>query len=204
MAQRNLASVPSNEEIAEKLLMCAGLSPRDKDPERAQVAAGLILPLDDPKWALNYLSSKTQYGYVSNCALFAEYYYQLKILGMETSNNTTPYKFQLSEVFGDMIQNAQAFGAWVTSKEELRLPPECGDIIHSDESMSTHASCVVGYDSSTRIVKCVDGGQVDNTWIMERDRTWTFDGTRAMLGSKQIKGYQRIRILRAHAENKSA
>lgn len=201
MPLRHLPSVPSNEEIKEKLLMCAGFSPRDRDLERAMAAVDILLPQDDKKWAYNYLTTKTQYGYVSNCAIFAQYYYQLKVLGMETDNNTTPYSLQLTQIFSDMIHNAQEFDAWVTSRDELKLPPEPGDIIHSGEGMTTHASCVVDYDPKTQTVFCVDGGQVDNTWIMERERAWKWDGTKAMLGTKPIKGYQRIRILRAQAEN---
>jgi len=198
---RFLTSVPGDEEIIEKLVMCEGYSPRATDEERAKIAVEILLPFDDPKWAKQYLTTLTEYGYVSDCAIFAAYYYQGKVLGLLTKNNTTPYAKQISQIFTDMIQNAQEFDAWVTDKAELQKPPECGDIIHSGEKLSTHASCVIGFDPATNIVRCVDGGQVDNTWIMLRERQWSRTSSGAMLGSKPIKGYQRIRLLRAHSAN---
>jgi hypothetical protein len=203
MTMLRLESVPSDEEIQEKLLSTAGMSPRD--PRTAEVAVSILLPEDDQKWALSYLTSinPTTGSYVSNCALYSGYFVQREIFGMRTPNNERPYAKQISEAFSDAIQNALAFGAWSDKKAELILPPSPGDIYFIGEGKAAHMCNVVSYegDELSGTIVCVDGGQVDNTWIHERRRPWRAKFGVAMIGDRQVHGVQRTRILRANAND---
>jgi hypothetical protein len=118
---------------------------------------------------------------------------------MLTANNNSPYEHQISEGFSDVGANAREYGAWTTSAADFLLPPECGDIYQIGEGGAGHILCVTGYSSGT--VSSVDGGQVDNTWIQERSRTWTISGGHAIIGNRPVTGIQRIRTLRSLSEN---
>lgn len=200
---KRLSSVPSNDEIREKLISCAGHSPRNPDKTLAEVAVEILLPRDELAWARFYLTTKLADGsYPSNCGLFGGYFYQGAVLGMSTKNIDNPYKGQISQAYSDIEENAREYGAWARAKTEIALPPECGDIYAIGEGGTGHIVNVVEFvgDAESGIVSSVDGGQVDNTWIMERNRQWTVDRQgRAWIGTRLVTGVQRIGALRANA-----
>jgi len=173
--------------IQETLRSWVGLSGRSPNLQNRELHAKTILPNDTTSFALSYFyGGKRPNGTMmipSTCALVTQAYLR-EVWGLHTSDLDTGYQYQIGQAFSDVAVIAKKYNAWVTDKNELSEIPGIGDCLQIGDNGSGgayHFLNVVDYDAATGAIISVDGGQVDGSWITERNR---------LLVTPEVKFYQ--------------
>ena len=149
----------------------AGRSGREPDPGRRAEWASILLPHDDRAWAQRYLESKGAAIPTSTCALvFLRF---LSIVGCTCREHSQPYQPRMGQAVADVQRVAQRHGAWRTT--DLSVYPSSGDALCMRPT-NPHVAVVYGSRASDGAVLSVEGGQVDNTWTIRRERTLLASG----------------------------
>jgi len=149
----------------------ADTSGRHPSPEARELWARTLLPHDDLAWAQRYLESKNGAIPTSTCALV--YLRFLSLLGCGCREHATPYKHRPGQAVADVERLARRHGAWRTS--DLSVYPSPGDALCMRPD-NPHVSVVTGSRASDGAILSIDGGQEDNTWTRERERTLLASG----------------------------
>lgn len=145
----------------------AGRSGRQPAPLDAEWAA-ILLPHDDQTWALAYLKATGAKIPTSTCALvFVRF---LALAGCTCNEHSQPYRPRTGQAVADVERIARRHGAWHTGGGMGQYPAP-GDALCMRPS-NPHVSVVVDSRASDAAILSVDGGAIDNTWTMRRERTF--------------------------------
>lgn len=160
------AGVLTLDEALDELATWAGRSGRQPPPLRAEWAR-ILLPHDDQAWAQRYLEAKGAKILTSTCALVAVRF--LALVGCTCHEHSRPYQPRMGSAVADVQRVAMRHGAWRTSVADLGVYPSPGDVLAMRVG-NPHVSVVVGSRASDGAILSVDGGAIDNTWTMRRER----------------------------------
>lgn len=162
--------------IQNTLKSWVGLSGRSPIQKVKELHAKTILPHDNLKFALSYFFGCTlpngNFMIPSTCALVTQAYLRT-VWGLHNNDLDTPYQYQIGQAFSDVAVIAKKYNAWVTDKTELMQLPDIGDSLQIGDNGSGgqyHFLNVVDYNAANGAIVSVDGGSVDGSWIMERER----------------------------------
>lgn len=162
--------------IQNTLRSWVGLSGRSPNKDNRELHSKTILPHDNLQFALSYFYGCTlpngKFMIPSTCALVTQAYLRT-VWGLHNNDLDSPYQYQIGQAFSDVATIAKKYNAWITDKNSLISVPDIGDSIQIGDGGSGgqyHFLNVIDIDASTGAIVSVDGGQVDGSWIMERQR----------------------------------
>lgn len=144
-----------------------GTSGRHESQDAREQWARTLLPHDDQAWAQRYLEAKGAAIPTSTCALV--YLRFLSLLGCTCREHSVPYEPRMGQAVADVERIARRHGAWRTGAA-LGAYPSPGDALCMRPS-NPHVSSVTGSRAADGAILSIDGGAIDNTWTMRRERT---------------------------------
>lgn len=145
-----------------------GATARDPDPAKAKRDAAELLRHDDPDAAYRYLSTRTEHGFPSTCAIEVRDY--LEDLGGMDPEIVGAYLRRIGKAMIDVETVAVRHGAWAKDLTEVGA---VGDVYRIDnaERRNAHVLVVVRIDPATGVIHSIDGGQgPDSTYTLSRAR----------------------------------
>lgn len=165
----------TDDEICRWLKSLVGTSGRSPSGAVRETNARLLMPHDERRAALAYLfgwrDAAGKEHVASTCAMTSMAYQ--RFLGLAHAQLDKPYVQQIGMAPAVVVNVASEYGAWVGDKESALCElPAAGDIVRigMDGESGIHFCNVAEIDPATSALVCVDGGQVDGSWIMERRR----------------------------------
>lgn len=145
-----------------------GMSGRHESQDVREQWARTLFPHDSLEWALRYLLSKNAKIPTSTCACV--YVRFLSLVGCTCREHSVPYEPRTGQVVADVERIARRHGAWRTSRADLSVYPSPGDALCMRPS-NPHVASITGSRASDGAILSIDGGAIDNTWTMRRERT---------------------------------